>query len=482
MMTPLPLSLNASILDAMVYLNAERAPRSLPRTRPAARILRSPEFGVRSLAIDAQAWLAPLTKEYPQVRPEAWVAAFAARMVARSHANFPERWLSKLTGALQVDLDRLRLPAALFDTLPRALLSEPHALGVLYSAALTTLADGVRERAEADPKTTRSGRAGRVSEGCVYTPAAVARMILQEVQVGPRRVVDPACGAGVFLIEAFKRAFARRVEAGQDALHAAEDALAHEVGGIDIDEKALAIAEFGLRMQAFVSAGLTSNVAIELRHADALTALPDLDGQCELIVGNPPFVEGRGLSKSQLASLRERFVVAKVGKVNLFTVFIERALSLLKPNAVLALVVPATFQRNTRYKALRELLLKHTIEAIAPLDSNLFDGRVVETVVLRVRKTPPGVHALVSLGETQTPQAQLSHGPVLRFCNDLPARLRQQISAMERRGTSLGELCEIRDGISTGFQPFPKRLLGCVEDGFFSAQDGTRVAFNPDVH
>jgi hypothetical protein len=60
--------------------------------------------------------------------------------------------------------------------------------------------------------------------------------------------------------------------------------------------------------------------------------------------------------------------------------------------------------------------------------------------------------------------------------------LRQQISAMERRGTSLGELCEIRDGISTGFQPFPKRLLGCVEDGFFIAQDGTRAPFDPGVH
>ena len=35
---------------------------------------------------------------------------------------------------------------------------------------------------------------------------------------------------------------------------------------------------------------------LDLRHADALAPLPELDGHCDCIAGNPPFVEGRGLS------------------------------------------------------------------------------------------------------------------------------------------------------------------------------------------
>jgi hypothetical protein len=40
----------------------------------------------------------------------------------------------------------------------------------------------------------------------------------------------------------------------------------------------------------------------------------------------------------------------------------------------------------------------------------------------------------------------------------------------------------VRDGISTGFQPFPQRLLGRFVEGQFEAAEGTRKAFDPSVH
>ncbi len=233
---------------------------------------------------------------------------------------------------------------------------------------------------------------------------------------------------------------------------------------------------------AFLSGGLDRDVHIDLRHADALAPIPELDGQCDCIAGNPPYVEGRGLSAAQLASLRGRFKSAGTGKINLFAVFIERALAMLKDGGVMAFVIPATFQRNARYKALRELLLGHTIESIKPLDAGLFGERVVETCVLRVRKTPPGMNSIVATGDGETLQSQLSHGSVLRFCNTLPTKLRRQIGLMEKHGVPLAYMFEVRDGISTGFQPFPKKLLGTVADGIFTAQEGSTKPFDPRVH
>jgi len=441
------------------------------------RVIRAPEFIGRARPLNLRTLLAPIVEDCAGLRPEALVVALAEEMILRAASPIPQRWLDKLAGALQVDRARVRVPAGVFDALPRPAWNDPALLGEWLNIT----------RQHADLKLRASnieilGRGGRESEGCVYTPTAVARAIIEEIHVGARRVVDPACGAGVFLLEAFRRAFARRVENGSAPEQAAEDALTHELAGVDVDEKALAVAEFSLRSLAFQSGGLNRDVQIDLRHADALAPLADLDGQCDCVAGNPPFIEGRGLSDAQLDSLRRRFKSAGTGKINLFAVFIERALALLKDGGVLAFVVPATFQRNARYKALRELLLNYTIESIKPLDANLFGERVVETCVLRVRKAPPCVNSIVNTGDGETLQSQLSHGPVLRFCNSLPRKLRRDIALMEKNGVPLATVLDVRDGISTGFQPFPKRLLGSVADGQFIAQDGTTAPFDAAKH
>jgi tRNA1(Val) A37 N6-methylase TrmN6 len=414
-----------------------------------------------------------------------WVFAAAEELARRSTQTVPVRWLEKLFRALNLDDGREVNPAihAALESLPGAIWNEPTLLGEILSAA--------RNHA-ASPR--RVGRAGRVSAGCVYTPASVAREIISEIHVGPRRVVDPACGPGVFLLEAFQRGYRRRLEGGETVRKAAAAALSHELAGIDIDAQALAVAEFSLRLLALRSAGLDSDVPIDLRHADALEPLPGLDGNCECIVGNPPFVEGRGLSPTELSQLRARFHSVARGKVNLFAVFVERALSMLKDGGVMAFVLPATFQRNTRYLALREVLLKQTIESIKPLDPKLFGERIVETVVLRVRKRPPLVTSKVQLGDDRLLQSRLPLGPVLRFCDHLPRALRRQIELMERHGVPVGDCFEVRDGISTGFQPFPQRLLGVLEQDDsaspkskiqnprFKAFDGSLHPFNPVMH
>jgi len=411
----------------------------------------------------------PLLGELTNASTGTAVLGVARSIAARSTTSVPERWLTRLHSAFADTSDSAEISS--FATIPESVWAEPALLGEVLAAA--------RARA---PLPKRIGRAGRVSAGSVYTPAAIARTIVSEVHVGARRVVDPACGAGVFLLEAFSRAFQRRLEAGATPEQAASGALTHEIAGVDIDAQALAVAEFSLRMAALNCSGLTEDVSIDLRLANALEPLPGLDGACECIVGNPPFVEGRGLNPIELNGLRKKFVCAASGKVNLFAVFVERALSLLKEGGVMALVLPATFQRNARYQPLRELLLMHTLEAIRPLDTTCFGDRVVETVVLRVRKKPPEKSSRVQLSDGHTLQSQLPLGPVRRFCDHLPRALRRQIELMERHGVPLGQHFESRDGISTGFQPFPLMLLGIRDGSDFVAADGTRKAFDPAVH
>jgi len=443
----------------------------VPNAARTPRILHSPAFMDRKEPLHLAGFLRPLLRRHEGWSAGAWVLGVAEELARRSAYQVPLRRLEKLAAAYALPRGAAVAPPTVFAELPAGVWSEPALLGEVLQAAREVLATPRRE-----------GRAGRTSVGCVYTPSAVARAIVAEVHVGPRRVVDPACGAGAFLLEAFERAFRRRLEAGVAPKDAASAALRHELAGIDIDVQALAVAEFSLRLAALRASGLDEDVLLDLRPHDALLPLAGLEGQCECVVGNPPFIEGRGLEIAKLAQLRRRFRCAASGKINLFAVFVERALELLKGGGVLAFVLPATFLRNARYRSLRKILLQHTLEAIRPLKTEVFGGRVVETVVLRVRKQPPLKTSRVRLAGGPALQSRLPLGPVLRFCDHLPRSLRRQIDSMEGHGVPLGECFEVRDGISTGFQPFPQRLIGRVEDSSFVAGDGTVRPFDPRIH
>ena len=264
-------------------------------TRRRSNVLRSPALFCREQPARLGALLPPLLAEQPEHSPGAWVLAGAEEYAARRGLRVPQRWTDKLAAALEVSGAP---PAFLRETLarlPESAWHETALFGEIFSA--------VRDSARVQNK----GHAGRLSVGCVYTPASVAREIVAEVHLGARRVVDPACGAGVFLLEAFARALGRRLENGATPREAAEAALAHELAGVDVDAQALAVAEFSLRCAALASAGLDADVPLDLRLSDALLPLPGLDGQCECIVGNPPFIEGRGLEPAYLDILRARF-------------------------------------------------------------------------------------------------------------------------------------------------------------------------------
>lgn len=419
--------------------------------------------------------MAPLLRNCAGIGMGALILAAARELGPQWRIDIPSRWLRRLGAAFGMDSD------AFFENpthpslppFPHAAWMHPSLLGELLCASRVAL------------EPARAGRSGRVSAGSVYTPAHVARAIVAEVHVGARRVIDPACGAGVFLLEAFQRGFKRRCQGGSAPEDAARSTLMHELCGIDIDAQALAVAEFSLRCLALRCSGLREDVPIDLRCSNALEPLGDLEGNCECIVGNPPYVEGRGLSAAQLSLMRQQFRCASSGKVNLFAIFVERSLALLKSDGVMALVLPATFQRNARYRMLREELLRHTIESIKPLPADCFGDRVVETVVLRVRKRPPLKSTRVQLPGSCLLQSRLPLGPALRF-GILPPTQRRLIDLMERHCVPLEELFDVRDGISTGFQPFPLRLLGRVDETgaekMFVAQDGTRRAFDPSIH
>ena len=97
--------------------------------------------------------------------------------------------------------------------------------------------------------------------GTHYTPVNLVDLVFSQVfddslfdaPLGEKpKVLDLACGSGVFLVEAFRRLLSRRVAAGERLSRTlVRDVLATQLYGVDLEETAIEIAAFSLCLTAF---------------------------------------------------------------------------------------------------------------------------------------------------------------------------------------------------------------------------------------
>ena len=100
----------------------------------------------------------------------------------------------------------------------------------------------------------RSSAAGEAeSKGLHYTPVELVHLTLDPVfeeLPSSARVIDPACGSGVFLVEAFRRLVWRSTGDMPATRTIVRDILYRQLYGVDINRSALGIAAFSLYLAA----------------------------------------------------------------------------------------------------------------------------------------------------------------------------------------------------------------------------------------
>jgi SAM-dependent methyltransferase len=164
----------------------------------------------------------------------------------------------------------------------------------------------------------------RVGSGSFYTPPSLVDWVLDRAldrvltEAGDEpRVLDPACGTGNFLVAVVRRL---------------GPAAVGRVHGVDLDPVAVAITRLLLRLEApDVDPALLERT---VRVGDGLGEHPD--APYDVVLGNPPF-GGR---------LRRRAPVpeaAPAAYTDTSAVFLLRALDLVRPGGVVALVQPLSF-------------------------------------------------------------------------------------------------------------------------------------------
>lgn len=319
------------------------------------------------------------------------------------------------------------------------------------------------EEIEPEKKTGTSGR--RKRDGVVYTPDYIARFIVdqtlgthlneifaqivaQYAQKGSSaadyeaikwrrktaeleaweayrdrlkalRIVDPACGSGVFLVMAFDymkaellrvnekiKELAPQIEHYGDLLDYVPDSeiLTNNLFGVDVNAESVEIAKLSLWVKTARRGKPLDSLDGNLKVGDSLiedsnfaylshgftwaSAFPQVfaEGGFDIVLGNPPYVRMEHL-KLMKPYLEKRFEVVS-DRADLYCYFFERGLKLLKQGGRLGYISSSTFFKTGSGRPLRDFLRREaTIETVVDFgDLQVFEGVTTYPAILTMRR------------------------------------------------------------------------------------------------
>jgi adenine-specific DNA-methyltransferase len=202
-------------------------------------------------------------------------------------------------------------------------------------------------------------------KGFVQTPPAtvdqmVERLFRDRSPQRGSRLLDPGCGHGAF-IEGVLRWFRRN---GTEC---------PEVVGIDLDPAQLSHARQNLAAEARVT----------LVEGNFLTC--DL-GSFDYIIGNPPYVGIEELSENERLQYRQLFQTAG-GRVDLYLLFWERALRVLKDAGRIVFITPEKFTYVETARPLRRMMSRYQVDELFYAPEDTFQGLTTYPVIATLTKS-----------------------------------------------------------------------------------------------
>jgi hypothetical protein len=226
----------------------------------------------------------------------------------------------------------------------------------------------------------------RSSLGAFYTPPALSERLIDLAMAAgfdPARhsACDPSCGGGAFLAPVAARMLAT-APAGSPELTLRR--ITSRLRGSEIDAFAAWMSEVLLEVTLLDLVIASGKRTPKVVHVGDSLELDATFGTFDLVIGNPPY--GRTTLSD---SLRKKFSRGLYGHANLYGVFTDLALSLCKPEGVIAYVTPTSFLGGQYFKALRTLLCQEAppqaIDIIFGRDG-VFDDVLQETALTSYRK------------------------------------------------------------------------------------------------
>ncbi|MHB8208268.1 Eco57I restriction-modification methylase domain-containing protein [Mucilaginibacter sp.] len=251
---------------------------------------------------------------------------------------------------------------------------------------------------------------GYNKKGLVYTPPHLARLLVDEsmpldapVDLNSYKIIDPACGSGIFLVIAFKRLVQWWRLNNNMAMPPLNElkALLNSVYGIDVEEKATQLTAFSLCLA--LCDELTPKQIWDDLKFDDLTS-KNIFSQSffawkknnllkfSLVIGNPPFIRG-GISKEESLSSKMGDKQVTIPFKQISIKFFIESLDILSENGLLCMIGNASSLLYNPSSYLFKQLLFSLYNVIQIFDfthlarnKTLWDNKEPATVALFINK------------------------------------------------------------------------------------------------
>lgn len=206
----------------------------------------------------------------------------------------------------------------------------------------------------------------RKSSGAYYTPERVVKELIDGLcnndnQLNCRTICDPCCGTGNFLLGLGNR--------GIDYAN---------LYGQDIDPVSVYLARINIALMApnMSVSELQSRIRI------GNTYFEIFNKKFDVVLGNPPW--GSDLSNEDTIKCRSLFKTAAGKSIESYDLFVEKALSMLRYNGVLAFVLPEAFLSVAAHDTVRRLMLNSCSFKFVSYLGNVFSGVQCPAIILGI--------------------------------------------------------------------------------------------------
>lgn len=215
-------------------------------------------------------------------------------------------------------------------------------------------------------------------EGVVYTPPYLVNFLIDESMPlkNPRenfKILDPACGSGVFLVAAYRRIiYWWRLQNNWEIpdLATLKTLLSANIYGVDIHDEAVRLTIFSLSLA--LCDELSPKVIWEELKFDNLIGKnlfdkdffeliynKSLKQEFDLVIGNPPFFSKLNTDYAKKIEVQRQNERVKIPDTQIALLFLDQAITLCKKNALLCLIQPSgPFLYNNNSLEFRRHFLK----------------------------------------------------------------------------------------------------------------------------
>lgn len=230
------------------------------------------------------------------------------------------------------------------------------------------------------------------ANGRVYTPSYIVKNILDlsgycEENVLKKHVIDNSCGDGAFLVEIVDRYCQIAIKNGIEKSIIAKE-LGEYIHGIELDyiehKKCLQ------NVNSITNKYNIPNVSWDIICADTLQTNKFL-GKMDFVLGNPPYIRVHNLGET--FDTIKKYSFAQNGMTDLYIVFYEIGLSMLKSDGVLGYITPSSYFNSVAGNYMRKYLVQENfLDKIVNLKHfQVFNAMTYTTITIlkksRIEKT-----------------------------------------------------------------------------------------------